>query len=137
MCIHNEYDVQAYNKILTHRESPTRVLSLRASSGRLIGAWPVVYSDSQKIANTIRDVKDWHSEDKDVWVDLSLVNEARVAGGLGALDRNGLPFAIGEALPQDMDVDLVIRGRDDFTEFERGLKRYMKAQEAQLVEVGA
>jgi hypothetical protein len=134
MCIHSEASRQKYEEMLKKDNSPVRTVSLKSPAGKLIAAWPTTFSDSQKVSNTIRDLKNWH-EDKECWVDLSAVNEARLAKGLEALDNEGLPFAIGEPLPQDMDVDLIMRGRNGLTEFERGVRRYAQAQELQLKEL--
>lgn len=132
MCIHSDEDRRRYDEILKNRASTMRTVALKAKDGRLIAAWPTYFADTQKVANTLRDIKAWHSYTPDMWVDLSAVNAARLNMNLEALDNDGLPIAIGEPLPQDMDVDLVLRGRDGFTEFERGLQRYIKAQEQQL-----
>ncbi len=143
MCIHNEADRKRYEAYVARKKEPMSTVALRKSVGTLIGAWPVPYRETQKIANTIRDIKAWHkagmsSNDWDgVWIDMESVNKARMTEGLEALTAEGMPIPIGEALPQDMDVDLVIRGRDGFTEFERGLNRYVAAQNLQLQAVGA
>lgn len=135
MCIHTNSQAKSYNAFLEKSNSPYRVISLKNRKGQLVAAWPTLYENLQAIANTVRDIKSWHTEQTDYWNDFQWVNEARLAKGLEALDSDGLPFPVGEALPQDMDVDLVMRNRDDFTEFEKGLNRYVQAQKKQLEEV--
>lgn len=136
MCIHSQKDVDFYNKMLAGRDRPERLVSLRTSNGRLIGAWSAQYRNQQSVANTIRDLKSWHDTPPGSWVDLQYVNEARHEAGLEMLNSEGLPFPIGEALSQDMDVDLIMRSnRNNLTEFERGLKRYVEAQKKQIAEL--
>lgn len=134
MCIHSEKYRNLYDRRQEEETRTKRTVSLRNSAGRLIAAWPVKFANTQMVANTIRDIKAWHPGHENVWVDLSEVNMARSKAGLETLDNEGLPFPVGEALPQDMDVDLVMRGKNDFTEFERGLQRYAQAQKKQLEE---
>lgn len=135
MCIHGESTNRRYNEKMEKERQTYRTVSLRTKEGRLVAGWPAPYVNSQSIANTIRDLKEWHSAIPDIWVDMSDINKARIADGLEALDNAGLPFAIGEPLPQEMDVDVVVARDPDFVEFEKGLKKYSEAQRKQLERV--
>lgn len=132
MCIHKDYYREKYDNHLKAKKSNQRTVSLRSRYGYLIAAWPANYSDAQIIANTIRDLKSWHPNYPGAWVDLREINEARLANNLEALDNEGLPFAIGEPLSQDLDVDLILTESGDYTEFEEGLRKYAEAQRLQL-----
>jgi hypothetical protein len=128
MCIHSESSARQWNNEYLGKERA--VVVLKRASGEFSEAWVTDVRTPQKVANTIRDVLKWHpGEGK--WADLSMVNAKRLALGLEALDRNGLPFPIGEAHPGFDKARAEKKLDDELARTKAEVEAYLKAQRLQ------
>lgn len=102
MCIHDEQSAHGFEKFM--RASPKDyadaavVIMRSARTHKFVAGWAADATNSQRVANTIRDVRGWHRTP--MYADLRYVNELRINRGLPVLDREALPMPTGEAHPE-------------------------------------
>ncbi len=105
MCIHQRSEERGVLSAFRtwQPEHAWAVVRMMHPNGDYGQGYPVKADNTQDIANRVRDIQAWHEDSGATVVDLSHVNEVRVAIGLWELNTDGLPAATG-AVPKSEDL---------------------------------